>query len=133
MKSYNDESNKRQKRPCGKRLPLPLPLPLGNRYKDEFLSTKAKLEETKVSLVDTEKRESKLIVESRMWKEEAECLENEHENPKSKLEETQGNLVDTEERESKLIVEVGQWTDRAERFNTDLIGTKELLRKRRPL
>jgi chromosome segregation ATPase len=79
---------------------------LAERYKDQFLSTKDKLESTEISLTDSKNRESKLQEEVSTTTKLAERYKSQFTSTKSQLESTQLSLQDSKSRESSLREEL---------------------------
>jgi chromosome segregation ATPase len=79
---------------------------LAERYKDQFLSTKDKLESTEISLTDSKNREINLQEEVSNTTKLAERYKSQFMSTKSQLESTQLSLQDSKNRECSLREEL---------------------------
>lgn len=93
---------------------------LGERYKNEYLNTKAKLEETQMELEESQRRTENLTVEVDAWKQRWEETDRQRRGLEAQLDETQNTLDETsqmlkesERRCERLHINVEELTKRA--------------------
>ena len=113
---------------------------LGERYKNEFLSTKKELTDRVTDLADAKDREDKLLMQVKEISDQVEKLEEAVEDARSlgerhkqelkatrdKLEKTQTDLKDTIDREDKLLIQVKVMIDDAAKLDDALEESKLL-------
>lgn len=112
---------------------------LADRYKNEYLTTKEKLEELKHTLQETREREAKLILEVGEWKEQTErsraaakSMEDHLEQVKTQWEHTKLLLDAAENRNATLRSDVNAWMNKfneAEKTNSWQTNEIQALKK----
>ena len=104
---------------------------LAERYKDQFLLTKDKLESTEISLADSKNRETKLQEEVRNTTKLVEGYKSQAMSTKSQLESTQLSLQDSKTREGSLRSELADSLKKIKSIQIEVEDISKQLNKSR--